>query len=114
MWGVNDTGNSNTYSDQWAKNYFNQYKNYADTEWKNNNIYVVDVSPLRNDTDDFTNAKINSYIKSMINSSGSSNLRFFDISSINFAKDDYADFVHHTKTGYQKVYNYITSNCVGK
>ena len=116
-WGVNDTGNSKTYSSTWAKNYYNQYKNYADTEWKQNNIYVVGISPLRNDTEEFTNAKVNSFnkdMKSMINSSGSSNLRFCDISSISFTKNDYVDFVHHSKSGYEKVYNYIRNNCVGK
>ena len=114
-WGVNDTGNSKTYSSTWASNYFSLYKTLAQGDWKNNRLVVVSVTPLRNDTSDFTNAKINSFNKDMKNSvtsSGLSNMSYCDLSSLSFSESDYTDFVHHSKSGYEKVYNYIKNNCL--
>ena len=107
--GVND------YRYNTAEKYFSKLANLAQNTWKNNTIYVVSVGPVdSNKATSVDNEGINNFntsLKSLVNSSSISNLKYIDLgyteSSITYY--DTAG-LHYNGENYKKIYKDIMNN----
>ncbi len=107
--GVND------YRYNTAEKYFSKLANLAQNTWKNNTIYVVSVGPVdSNKATSVDNEGINNFntsLKSLVNSSSISNLKYIDLgyteSSITYY--DTAG-LHYNSENYKKIYQDIMNS----
>ena len=113
LMGVNDVGSNGK---SVATKYYNKIYELATTTWKNQNIIFVSVNPVKDGKSNAYMSGVNSFnneIKSKINSSKLTNLKYCDtVSSLNMSQIDSGDGLHYNKTGYTKIYNQIKSNCL--
>ena len=113
LMGVNDVGSNGS---SIATNYYNKIYDLAKTTWKNQNVIFVSVNPVRDGMSYAYMSGVNSFnsqMKSKINSSGLSNLKYCDtISSLYMSSIDSGDGLHYNKTGYSSIYNKIKSSCL--
>lgn len=99
--GVNDL------SYRSASIYYEKYVELAQNEWSNYNLYIVEVGPVSEDAA-LSNDSVdtfNSEMKSLINSSGLSNLRYMDI-NYNITSFD-EEGLHYGSEDYSNIYSQI-------
>ena len=99
-------------NDLWAANsYYNLYSDLATNEWTEHNIYVVSTTYVDElVVYDITNSEIdefNNTLRTLINNSGISNLKFIDINSSNYTYE--SDGLTYSKSDYNNIYNEINS-----
>ncbi|MCM1052965.1 MAG: phage tail tip lysozyme [Ruminococcus sp.] len=105
--GVNDLGN--------ASNYVEKYKELANGEWQDHNIYVVSVGPVQDSSSQYAkNASIDTFndtVKEGITSANLSNLKYIDLGLNENSITSYDNAgVHYSSTDYQNIYNKMISN----
>ena len=113
LMGVNGAGTDGTSE---ADKYYSKISSLAKGTWKNQNIIFVSVNPVVDGKSYTYMSGVNSFnkrMKSKINSSKLSNLKYCDtISKLNMSSIDSGDGLHYNKEGYKKIYNLIKSNCL--
>ena len=119
--GFNGAGKTESSGKSFAESCFARVSKLAQNDWKNQSIIYVSVNPCddvnaANNGMYITNTAINSFnktMKSKINSSKLSNMKFCDTNSkVNIKEIDSGDGGHYTKSGAQKIYNIIKNDCL--
>ena len=113
LMGVNGAGKDGTSE---ADKYYSKIASLAKGTWKKQNVIFVSVNPVVDGKSYTYMSGVNSFnkrMKSKINSSKISNLKYCDtISSLKMSEIDSGDGLHYNKKGYQKIYNLIKTKCL--
>lgn len=113
LMGVNGAG---TDGKALANQYYNKVSELSKTTWKKQNVFFVSINPVVDGMSYTYTSGVNSFnkqMKSKISSSKISNLKYCDTNSkLKMSEIDSGDGLHYNKTGYQKIYNIIKSDCL--
>lgn len=117
LMGVNDGVSSSKNGKKAANKYYKKVSELAKTKWKNHNVIYVSVNPVRETKNHYAKVSgvdaFNKEMKSKINSSKISNLKYCDTaSSISASQKNSSDGLHYNNDTNKKVYDIIVNNCL--
>lgn len=116
LMGVNDIGKTESSGSSVADKYYNRIYDLATSNWKNHKIIYVSINPV---IDGHSNAYMaavsgfNNRMKSQINNSKLSNLKYCNTSSsLDITKKNSPDGLHYNKNISKQIYDKIINSCI--